>query len=77
MNLFTKQKESHRCRQQVYGHQRGNEGRGINWEPEMDTFILRYITNKNLPCSTRNSPQNSTMTSMRKEFLKEWIYAYV
>ena len=27
MNLFTKQKESHRCRKQTYGYQAGKVGR--------------------------------------------------
>ena len=40
MNLFTKQKLSHRCGQQAYGHQRGNEERGVLWETETDIFIL-------------------------------------
>ena len=28
MNLFTKQKKSHRCRKQTYGYQGGNGGEG-------------------------------------------------
>ena len=28
MNLFTKQKESHRCRKQTYGYQGGSGGEG-------------------------------------------------
>ena len=27
MNLFTKQKQTHRHRKQIYGHQKGNWGR--------------------------------------------------
>ena len=30
MNLFTKQKQIHRHRKQVYGYQRGRWGKGIN-----------------------------------------------
>ena len=28
MNLFAKQKQRHRCREQTYGHQGGEEGAG-------------------------------------------------
>ena len=31
MNLFTKQKQTHRLRKQIYGYQRVR-GVGINWE---------------------------------------------
>ena len=30
MNLFTKQKQTHRYRKQTYGYQRGKGGRGIS-----------------------------------------------
>ena len=30
MNLFIKQKQTHRHREQTYGYQRGKMGRGIN-----------------------------------------------
>ena len=35
MNLFAKQKESDRCREQTQGYQGGKEGR-INWETGID-----------------------------------------
>lgn len=41
MNLFTKQKLSHRCRKQTYGYQ-GERG-GINWGIMTDIYTLRYI----------------------------------
>ena len=31
MNLFTQQKQSHRCRKQTYGYL-GGKGEGINWK---------------------------------------------
>ena len=37
---------------------------------------MKYITNKNLLCSTENSTQYSVMTYMTKESKKEWIYIY-
>ena len=50
MNLFTKQKQSHRCRKKSYGYQ-GGKGGGINWEIGIDIYTLiciKWITNKNL-----------------------------
>ena len=79
INLFTKQKQSHRGRKQAYGYQGGKRG-GINWEIGIDIYTLLYIkqiTNKNLLYSTGNSTQYSVMTYMRIEPKKEWIYVYV
>ena len=42
MNLFTKQKQTHRHRKQTYGYQRGRGG-GINWEFEINRCTLSYI----------------------------------
>ena len=42
MNLFTKQKESHRFRKQSFGYQ-GYEGGGINWEIGIDIDTLLYV----------------------------------
>ena len=79
MNLFTKQKQSHRCRKQTYGYQWGKGWGGINWEIGIDIQTLLYIkeiTNKDLLYSTGNSTQYSVMTFMGKETKKEWIYVY-
>ena len=79
MNLFTKRKQSNRCRKQTYGYQ-GIRAGGINWEIGTDMYILPYIkqiTNKNLLYSTGNSTQYSVMAYMGKESKKEWIYVYV
>ena len=54
MNLFTKQKQTHRLREQTYGCQ------GIFREFGMDMYTLLYlkrITNKDLQYSTGNSAQ--------------------
>ena len=84
MNI-TKQKQTHRYREQTGGHQwgegrgRGKGGGGINWEIGIDLYMLLYIkqiTNKNLLCSTGNSTQYSVMVYMGKESKKEWIYVY-
>ena len=79
MNLFTKQKQSHRCRKQIYGYWGEKEG-GINWEIGIDIYTLLYtkqITNKDLLYGTGNSTQYSVMIYMRKESEKKWIYVYV
>ena len=80
MNLFTKQKQSHRCRKRTYGYQGGEGGGGINWEIGTDIYTLLYIrqvVNKDLLYSTGNSTQYSIITYMGKEPDKEWIYVYV
>ena len=77
MNLFTKQKQSHRCRKQTYGYQ-GIRGEEINCKIGVDTYTLLYIKqiNKNLLYSTGNSTQYSVMIYMGKESKKEWMYVY-
>ena len=79
MNLFTKQKQSHRCRKQTYGYQEG-KGRRINWEIGIDIYTLLFIkqiTNKNLLYSTGNSTQHSVMTYIGKELKKSGnMYMY-
>ena len=80
MNLFTKQKQSHRRRKQTYGYQGGKGGGGINWEIGIDIYTLlciKQITNKDLLYSTKKSTQYSVMTYMGNESKKEWIYVYV
>ena len=48
MNLFTKQKQTHRLREQTYGYQEervveaGWWG-GIDWECGIDMYTLRYL----------------------------------
>ena len=43
MNLFTKHKESHRCRKQTVVTRWERDGGGINWETEIDIYTLLYI----------------------------------
>ena len=60
MNLFTKQKQIPRLREQTYGCQRGGWGEGIVREFDMDMYTLLYlkwIINKDLLYSTGNSAQ--------------------
>ena len=42
MNLFTEQKQNHRCRKQTYGYDRVSYG-GIKWETGIDIHTLLYI----------------------------------
>ena len=42
INLFTKQKQSYRCRKQTYGYQGVRVG-GINWKIGMDIYTLLCI----------------------------------
>ena len=56
MNWFAGQKLRHRCREQMYGHQRrkamGGGGSGVmNWAIGIDMYTLmciKLMTNKNL-----------------------------
>ena len=51
MNLFTKQKQTHRHRKETYGYQGKKGGGGMNWEIWIDMYTLLYIkqiTNKDL-----------------------------
>ena len=60
MSLLTKQKEIQRLRQQTYGCQGEEWGKGIVREFGMDMYTLIYlkwITNKDLLYSTGNSVQ--------------------
>ena len=51
MNLFTKQKQTHRLREGTYGYRGKGGGGGIVREFEIDMYTLLYlkwITNKDL-----------------------------
>ena len=79
MNLFTKQKQIHRHRKQIYGYQR--EGwRGINQEFEVKIYTLLYIkqtTNKDLQYNTGNYTEFLIITYNERECKKEYIYIYI
>ena len=40
--LFTKHKQRHRCREQMYGYQ-GGKGSGMNWDIGTDIYTLLCI----------------------------------
>ena len=77
MVLFTKQKQSYRCRKETYSYQRGKERwGGIKWEIGIDICTLPYIewiTTKALLYSTGSSTQQSVMAYMGKESLKKKV----
>ena len=43
--IFAKQKQRHRRKEHIYGHQRGKEG-GMNWEIGTETCILSILSMK-------------------------------
>ena len=70
MNLFTKQKETHRHIKQTQDYQRGKQGGGINKEFGINIYTLLYIkqiTNKDLLYSTGNYTQYFVITYKGKE----------
>ena len=87
MNLFTKQKQTHRLREQIYGCW-GKYRRSIAREFEMDGYTLlrlsaslniclKWMVGRDLLCSTGNSAQCYVADWMGGEFGKEWMHVYV
>ena len=81
INLFTKQKQTHRLREcEVMGTKGEELGERIVREFWMNMYTLSYlkwITNKDLRYSTGNSVQCNLATWMGGVFRGEWIHAYV
>ena len=77
INLFTKQKQTHR--KQTYGYQEGRvDRRDGEFGIYMYTLLyLKWITNKDLVYSTGNSAQCYIAAWMGGEFGGEWIHVYV
>ena len=74
MNLFTKQKQTHRLREGTYGYWGEGWGEGIVREFGTDMYTLLYlkwITNKDLLYSTGNYTQYLVITYSEKESKKE------
>ena len=73
---LTKRKETHKLRKQTHGA--GGEGTVKNFGRVMYTLLyLKWITNKNLLCSTWNSAQCYVPAWIGGEFGGEWIHVYV
>ena len=78
MNLFTKQKQTHRHRKQTwvnYGYQRGKTRRDKLevWVQQIKPVHIKERNDKSLQYSTRNTPQYSVITYT----VKDWISVYV
>ena len=77
MNLFTKQKQTHRHRKQTYGYQRGKGGEGgINQRFGINRYTLlhiKQINNKDLLYSIGDYIQYLVITYNGKESEKEYI----
>ena len=78
MNLFTKQKQTHRHRKQTYGNQRGKVGASSK---ELGNNIytllyIKYLINRDLLYSTGNYTQYSVISCKGKESEKEYMYLY-
>ena len=78
MNLFIKQKQTHRSQNQTYGYQ-GRNVRGIDkLAIKISIYTLLYkIIDKNLPYNPGDSIQHSVITYMGKSSEKEWICTYM
>ena len=79
MNLFTKQKQTHRCRKQTYGYQRGKwwgEDKLAVWDQQIQTTIYK-INNKVLLHSAGNYIQYLVITYNGKENEKEYTCACI
>ena len=71
MNLFTKQKKSHRRRKQTYGHlydqrEQWRRDKLGDWNWHIHTPLYIKIINNNLLNDTKNSTQYSEMTLWNK-----------
>ena len=65
MNFSAKQKERHRCREQMCGYQGGKWRDGMDRDAGINIYTLlciKQITNENLLSSTGTSTQCSVVT---------------
>ena len=75
MNLFSKQKQRHKHREQMYDSRRGREG-GINWETGTDIHTLlciQWMAGDSLLYSMGSSARCSVVTWMGRKFKREGI----
>ena len=81
MNLFPRQKQTHRSRNQTYGCQRENVGGRGKLESSGFTHTHTYETDKDLLCSTENPTQYCVTTYIgkvsEKERLSMHVYVYI
>lgn len=83
---MAKAKNRHRdtyvCKEQMYGHQRGKVGSGMNWEIRIGIYKLlilciKFITSWNILYNTENSIQCFVVPRRVGNPLKEGIYIYI
>ena len=80
MNLFTKEKQTHRHRKQAYGYQRGRRWEGINselWVSRYTLLLKKQINNKVLQRSTGNYIHYLVITYNEKESERDDIYTHI
>ena len=80
MNISTKQKQTHRHREQTCGCQEGWGGGGKDWEFGISRCKLLYtgwINNKVLLYSTGNYIQYPVISHNGKEYEKVYTYIYI
>ena len=76
MNLSTKQKQTHRHREQTCGCQVGGSGGGMDWEfgiSRCKLVHIGWINHKVLLYSTRNYIQYPAINHNGKEYEKEFV----
>ena len=76
MNLSTKQKQTHRPREQICGCQGGGwrrEGVGV-WDQQMQTIYMGWKSNEVLRYSTGNCIQYPGINHNGKEYEKKYMY---
>ena len=80
MNLFMKEKQTHRLRKQTYGYQKGKVGGRDQlggWDQHIHTTIYEIDNQQGPIYSTGNSTQYSVITYMGKESEKNGqMYMY-
>ena len=80
MNLFRKQKQTHRHREQTCGWQGGVGGREMDWELGVNRcklLCMKWMGNKVLLYSTLYIIPCPVMNHNGKEYKKECVYIYI
>ena len=81
INLFAKQKQRHRYREQMSAHKQGRRG-GMNWQIEINMYTIRcikQIPDEKLLTQHRDSIQCSVVNLMGKKSKQEGsdVYIYI
>ena len=78
MNLYTKQKQTHRHREQTYGYQ-GEEGSGIDWEFGVGRCKLLHLEWMNIGSYSiaQETISNLLGQNMMENNMRKRMYIYV